>query len=642
VELSADITAPPPIADPPEIRFGDAKETHVDLPGRPAQVLSLPGKILVTIRDPGLLVILEPGSMKELGRVSVAADAWGVAVSPDAQAAFVTSAWTHTLTKIDLSAKKVLWSVETAREPRGVIVTQDGKSVYVNHLVGADLTKVDATANDAPNPQRIVLPPDPLNTFTGDKSVSASQGYALLLSPDGSRLYASRHALGALWGWNGNPTIDGLSVADDQPLAPARGGKPLGTLTVEELTMPSSWADRSGSIAGIATMSSQPRAMVYRKKTHHILSVSESMVVIDELDALSISPGTISNRRYRLGGLAPKEPTKIQIPPHCGAPSGIALSDDEDVAWVYCRTTDNVVAVRLTPDGDRSLNSETSFLARGAYHSKLSPWGPFAYVKLPAPAPPSEDYALGRRLYYDGTEPVMSGRQSCAGCHPDGRDDGHVWREHKPRWPDQNIFAAGPSITREVGSEEKPKYGVPRQTPMIAGRVKALGPYGWRSESATLVDRLKAGFGLHMGNVVTDGATLRFRAEPISIFLRDGLVPPPHPERELTAQEAQGKAIFENPKTQCATCHAPKSEFTDRSTMPLRGFKTLPLFDEEKAPLGYKVPSLLFVGGTAPYYHDGSAPSLEELIEKNQDRMGHTMQLTADERAALVAYLKTL
>jgi cytochrome c peroxidase len=75
--------------------------------------------------------------------------------------------------------------------------------------------------------------------------------------------------------------------------------------------------------------------------------------------------------------------------------------------------------------------------------------------------------------------------------------------------------------------------------------------------------------------------------------------------------------------------------------MPLRGFAARPLFDEDPNR-AYKVPSLLFVGGTAPYYHDGSFETLEDLIDKNLDRMGRTSHLTADERAALVAFLKRL
>src|SRR5262245_19709618 len=38
----------------------DAPVEVVNLPGRPAQVLPLAGKLLVTVRDPGLLLVLAP------------------------------------------------------------------------------------------------------------------------------------------------------------------------------------------------------------------------------------------------------------------------------------------------------------------------------------------------------------------------------------------------------------------------------------------------------------------------------------------------------------------------------------------------------------------------------------------------------
>ena len=56
----------------------------------------------------------------------------------------------------------------------------------------------------------------------------------------------------------------------------------------------------------------------------------------------------------------------------------------------------------------------------------------------------------------------------------------------------------------------------------------------------------------------------------------------------------------------------------------------------------FKVPSLLYVGGSAPYFHDGSEPSLASLIDHNGTRMGHTKQLSPADRAALVAFLETL
>jgi cytochrome c peroxidase len=156
-----------------------------------------------------------------------------------------------------------------------------------------------------------------------------------------------------------------------------------------------------------------------------------------------------------------------------------------------------------------------------------------------------------------------------------------------------------------------------------------------------LVDRIRGGFELHRQmDLLTDGQMLRERAEPIARYVREGLVPPPKHAGPLTAEEEKGKALFESPKTQCATCHAPAKEFTDRTSVPLPS-KAPPLFDEDPNR-AYKVPSLFFVGGTPPYYHDGSAPTLELLVEKNGDHMGRTSHLDPAERAALVAYLRTL
>src|SRR5262249_35332140 len=138
-----------------------------------------------------------------------------------------------------------------------------------------------------------------------------------------------------------------------------------------------------------------------------------------------------------------------------------------------------------------------------------------------------EQLALGKRLFYDATEGVVSGGLACAACHPEGRDDGFVW--HEIQGPSAKpIFVASPGfMDRPFEKDKEPPLGHPRQTPMLAGRVKAVGPYGWHAESATLVDRIKGGFGLHRWwSSETDKKSLRIRAEPIAAFLREGLVPP--------------------------------------------------------------------------------------------------------------------
>lgn len=64
---------------------------------------------------------------------------------------------------------------------------------------------------------------------------------------------------------------------------------------------------------------------------------------------------------------------------------------------------------------------------------------------------------------------------------------------------------------------------------------------------------------------------------------------------------------------------------------------------------GFKTPSLREVSRTAPYFHDGSVASLEEVVDHytlggNASAPSdiHPLELKADEKAALVAFLRAL
>ena len=206
----------------------DAAVTEVPLPGAPAQVLAIDGAVLVTIRDPGLLLVLRPdasGSFVETKRVPLPGDAWGLAVTADASLAIVTSAWTHKVSAVDLRTHEVRWTVDVAREPRGVVVRKDGRSAYITHLTGAALTRIDAIESATPTVRRVEFAPSPLRTPVG-KTLNASLGYALVFSPDEGLLFAPRHALGALGeiAWFGAATVDVLVTSSDKGLAPLHRG----------------------------------------------------------------------------------------------------------------------------------------------------------------------------------------------------------------------------------------------------------------------------------------------------------------------------------------------------------------------------------------------------------------------------------
>jgi cytochrome c peroxidase len=608
----------------------DAPSRAFDLPGAPAQVLPLARRVLVTVRDPGLLLVLEPdakGELIEKARVGLPADAWGVAVTPDEKTALVTSAWTGQVSAVDLPSMKKLWSVDVGREPRAVVVRESGEAAYVTHLVGGALTKLDAQGAggfaEAPKVSSVVLPPAPLRSPSG-VTLSASLGYAAALSPDESRLFVARHALGALGedAWFGASTVDVLVTAGDAPLAPRRHDRmpflradkaPMGT----ELIVP-------GKPLSPFT---QPRAIVYRKSTRTLLVASEGDDVVVELDATGVDPTRGVLRTFRVGA---GYDANLPVASTCGAPAGLALSDDERTLWVWCRSTYDLATVAL----DEFAADRTP--------SRAAPLPEASVVRLAEDPLADTDAALGRRLFYNATDRVTSGGLACAGCHPEGRDDGHVWHEAKINTKDGthvNFLGHQANIPAEEGVR-----GVPRRTPMLAGMVEATGPYGWRGESADLPTRLGAGFGLHRwgGMPAHQGANVSARSGRLVQFLRKGLVPPPALGRELDATELRGRQLFSSAEVGCAQCHVPDTGYTNRVPVPLAKLPVREGFDDEEKAAAFKTPSLRWVGGRAPYFHDGRAASLEWMINNNNDRMGTTNHLSGVDRAALIAFLRTL
>jgi cytochrome c peroxidase len=634
-----------------------SSETTADdspMPGTPAQVLALADRLLVTIRDPGLLLVMayEEDGLVEKSRVALPADAWGLAITHDQKTALVTSAWTHKVSAVDLDKATLKWTVDVAREPRAVVVV--GDHAFVTHLVGRELTRIDGIASAEPTVKRVDLPPAPSRAPRRDRS-QASLAYAATTTPDGSRLFVARHALGALGDHRGRPTWLGASTVDvlltqnDEPLSPTRmGAKYIVTASdtmkkfQEETGMPlyspiQSIDGPEGPLPGVdAVAFVQPRAVVYRSKTKSLLVVSEGEDRLVELDALSLEPAL---HPIRIHGVGRDYDKFVKAAARNGAPSGVALSADEAIAYVFCRSTFDVVAVPL--DGKTKPEDLVSVrLAEDPLIAEVAKDDPKRQFR--------EAAVLGRKLFYNAVDDKVSGGMGCAGCHPDGRDDGHVW--HEVAMDGSTNFVGGHgNVTQNaepVGMMQMGSIagdGKARQTPMLAGRVAAEGPYGWMGESKTLVDRIADGFGLHRWGSSGDAygrPPLVHRASAIAAFLK-GMPQPPKLGRERSADENRGKELFLSKDTGCTSCHAADTdEYTDRVPMVVKLAPRAGFVDESGAK--FKTPSLRFVAGTPPYFHNGSAQTLAQLIAENDNRMGKTNQLSAADKQALVAFLRTL
>ena len=235
----------------------------------------------------------------------------------------------------------------------------------------------------------------------------------------------------------------------------------------------------------------------------------------------------------------------------------------------------------------------------------LAEGGEVVRVGLSRPvAAADEAFERGRKIFHDSFDVrVSADGRACASCHPDGRDDGNTWST-----PDG-----------------------PRQTPSLAGRIAGSGPYGWFGRHPTLDSHLAetmhrlGGRGFAGKGDRADLAAL----ETYLTKMKAPVVPTVDDPRVRV-----GRALFHDAKQGCGTCHAEGS--TDRVRHDVGSGHA------EESSMQFDTPSLAFVSATAPYFHDGRYATLDELLAKGNDRMGHAKHLDADQRASLVAYMDSL
>lgn len=223
-----------------------------------------------------------------------------------------------------------------------------------------------------------------------------------------------------------------------------------------------------------------------------------------------------------------------------------------------------------------------------------------ASVTVLARTPIAAEIARGRELFHSGEVRISGDGRACASCHPDGRDDGLVWAT-----PDG-----------------------PRQTPSLAGRIDGTAPYGWTGAAKDVESHVPKTFA-RLG-----GSGLKGSDKAALLAYVRAMSPPPAIEAKEDARLARGKAIFHSEEAGCASCHGIGGELPDGATHDV---KSRALGDTKAA---FDTPSLRFVGGTGPWFHDGRYKTLRDLLVKSDGKMGHTKHLSQEDLDALEAYLR--
>lgn len=303
-----------------------------------------------------------------------------------------------------------------------------------------------------------------------------------------------------------------------------------------------------------------------------------------------------------------------------------------------------------------------------AGHASLQKW------KLAATPPHPEDNVpnaarveLGKKLFFD---PRLSGdgNMSCASCHSpllgwsDGLGTGKGFKS-------MVLDRASPTVFNTAYNSIQ----------MWDGRKKsledqAMGPMEASAEMNMDTARLftwlngnagyKALFAAAYPGEALDAGTL---SKAIASFERT-VVSNTSPfdawvagdKNALTPDQVKGFALFIDPKkANCAACHS-GANFTDN------GFHNLGLasYGKDNPDVGrfaqkpvasmkgaFKTPTVREAARTAPYFHDGSARTLEELVDfyakggvvkTNRSASMKELPLNADEKAQLVAFMNAL
>lgn len=505
---------------------------------------------------------------------------------PGRDALLVASRWGHALSLVPLTSREPSVVIDLPRDPSAVVASGDGRWALVTHAAGSRATVVSLASREVRTTSldRKVERPRFVDMMPMAAQMTET---ALDLDPplpaEAPAPEAKRRPRKAT-----PRPVEAVTLRADQAFAVVRS--PDGRLFAPETFVDTGPPAPSGGYGGSAEATATPAVASFDASTGALLA-----------------PG--GDRTFGT---------------RCLLPRGAALDADGKTLLVTCLGSDSLVVLGVTATDLRlrrivDLPKGPTGVAVDASEHRAVVWSAFdrtvsvvslagapkvtgkAVVPRVAAAPP-EEVLRGRALFHATFDSrIASDGRACASCHPDGRDDGLTWSSPNG----------------------------PMQTPMLFARLVDTAPYGWDGASKDLTQHLAhttsrlGGSGLSKRDVTDIGAYLASLRAPDSAG---------HPDRRLVGRGAE---VFHSAEAQCSSCHAGEAS-TDGDSHDVESGPS------ERKPRAFDTPSLRFVSRSAPYFHDGRYASLGEMLAGSDGAMGHTSQLSVDDRAALEAYLQTL
>jgi sugar lactone lactonase YvrE len=536
---------------------------------------------LVIDADSGALALVDAAGAS-LGQLVIGHDAGLLAYDPVAQLAYVADRRGDRIVVVRAGTRLELVATwKTAAEPYGVALTPDRATALVTHVA-----------------DRLVVAYDVATGHERWGVATAAEPRGIAVSPDGTRALVAHLVTG---------TVDEVSLAGHAQL---------------HLALPAGFGGEHARAAFAVTFLGNDLAVsAFQRATPARDSMEE---IPDHYGGSEFPP--LSHHLAFFGFAGQRRATAALTSVH--QPRALAWDAAHDALYVAGLGTDEIVQIRNASqvdlhagvdgavsgkercgaDGlaiarDGNLLVWCSFTRSVARVVTIDPGGKlataWAATSGPALAASTLDAAqhLGMTLFHtaDGNISAFGGL-ACASCHPEGRADGLSWRIH----------------------------GDTLQTPMLAGRIPNTAPYKWDGGAKDLPTSLRATI-TRLGG---DGLSKRHIAA-LAAYL-EGMPGVHRPTREAGAV-ARGKQVFE--ALGCSSCHEGPA-YTDQARHQLA-----------RSQATMDTPSLLGIAASAPYFHDGSAATLDVLVRDRGAVHGMSelaRALSEPEAADLIAFLETL
>jgi DNA-binding beta-propeller fold protein YncE len=601
----------------------------------PIAISPADGSLWVVNPDAGSLSVIGGDDLKLRDEVQLAGEPWSLAFSPDGASLFVVDRAQGRLLHVDSATLEILNSVVAGSEPGALLLSADGSRAFVSLMAEAAVVAIDTTSFEIVD--RIAVAPTP---------------YALARSGSASHQTPEQLYVTHLFGFPIAGTVEAEDDSREGRVTVIELRSDTGQMQkVDEIILPPNERGLPNMMASIALHAGRawiPHLRASPAPPNGMIStVFAAVSTLDLANHVELPAAALHLNDQETFGSPVNNPSAVAPSPdgktlylvHGGSDllEVVDISTAEVPRLVkFLATGKNPRGIVLSADGSRAYIM--NYLSRTVSVYNLDALTLISEITVTEETLAANVLA-GKILFHNATDPRLTrgGWISCASCHFDGWPDGITW-----------IYPDGL-----------------RQSPMLWNAAQTL-PWHWSAaldeaqDVEETIHLIQHGLGLASGdNLYTLGEALAGESvalDQLAAFLLQGIRPVQLAVDERAAEElANGRALFV--ERGCNGCHGgatwtisalpdvPGTLDPDGDGMVNSVLRDVGTYSDRdvRGKGGFDVPSLLGVGLTAPYFHHGSAASLEDLL-----RSGHPLlhdelpPLDEMQIAELVQFLRSI